>query len=426
MTSLKFPSLLLAVVSLAFCRGASAARPRPRARPFAASSSIRPGARLPGVEIKVLREDTNETRRGGQRSPGALRLPGAGRRAVLDRSAPRRVHGLPASRRAAVGPGALARARADRHHDRGGDDWWGGIDGAAARDATRRRWPRSSIRTWWPTCRSTAATSSSWRCSRRARCRRRRDRRARCAATSRSARTAGREDFNNFILDGVYNIDPKLNTPGGAAAGRRHPRVRGGDVHLRCVVRTECRRPGERADAVGREHDHRQSAYEFFRDSALAAAQPLRARRTSPSPSTSRNQFGARDRRAARQEPHVLLRSTTSGRWLREGLTRVTNVPTAAGARRQLLAVGCSRRRAIRRAASRCRAAQLPPFFINPIGAAIAALYPLPNRDTPFANYVSSPVQRDDIHQFDAQGRSQLSTGTVRLTGAIQPVRSRV
>ena len=24
----------------------------------------------------------------------------------------------------------------------------------------------------------------------------------------------GREDFNGFLLDGVYNVDPKLNTPG--------------------------------------------------------------------------------------------------------------------------------------------------------------------------------------------------------------------
>jgi hypothetical protein len=43
----------------------------------------------------------------------------------------------------------------------------------------------------------------------------------------------------------------------------------------------------------------------------------------------------------------------------------------------------------------------VPVFFQNPIGRAIAALYPLPNRDVPFQNYVSSPNQDDANDQFD-------------------------
>ena len=64
----------------------------------------------------------------------------------------------------------------------------------------------------YDSCRSTAATSSSWRCWRPAPCRRRRAPPARSAAISRSASNGAREDFNNYILDGVYNVDPKLNT----------------------------------------------------------------------------------------------------------------------------------------------------------------------------------------------------------------------
>src|SRR5262249_17298837 len=41
--------------------------------------------------------------------------------------------------------------------------------------------------------------------------------------------------------------------------------------------------------------------------------------------------------------------------------------------------------------------------FINPIGRKIAALYPLPNRATPFSNFVSSPVQRDRNDAFDVR-----------------------
>ena len=45
----------------------------------------------------------------------------------------------------------------------------------------------------------------------------------------------------------------------------------------------------------------------------------------------------------------------------------------------------------------------IPDFFINPVGRAIAALYPLPNRNVPFQNFVSSPILRDDNDSFDAR-----------------------
>ena len=46
---------------------------------------------------------------------------------------------------------------------------------------------------------------------------------------------------------------------------------------------------------------------------------------------------------------------------------------------------------------------RIPAFAINPIGAAVAALYPLPNRSTPYANYVASPTSTDDVDQFDGR-----------------------
>ena len=57
---------------------------------------------------------------------------------------------------------------------------------------------------------------------------------------------------------------------------------------------------------------------------------------------------------------------------------------------------------------------QLP--FVHPIGAAIAALYPLPNRDLPLANYVASPTLADDVDQFDVRMDHTLGAGS-RLTG---------
>src|SRR4029079_10597124 len=59
---------------------------------------------------------------------------------------------------------------------------------------------------------------------------------------------------------------------------------------------------------------------------------------------------------------------------------------------------------------------QIPSFFQNPIGAAIANLYPLPNRSVPFQNYVSSPASTDRRDQFDV--RIDHATGAnATLTG---------
>src|SRR6185369_10312137 len=58
----------------------------------------------------------------------------------------------------------------------------------------------------------------------------------------------------------------------------------------------------------------------------------------------------------------------------------------------------------------------IPSFFINPVGRAIAALYPLPNRNVPFQNFVSSPTQRDDNDSFDARVDHILSVAGSSLT----------
>ena len=46
---------------------------------------------------------------------------------------------------------------------------------------------------------------------------------------------------------------------------------------------------------------------------------------------------------------------------------------------------------------------RIPAGRIHPVGAAIANLYPLPDRDTPGQNYISSPVLRDPTRHFDTR-----------------------
>src|SRR6187200_3057541 len=73
MTSLKPPSLLLAVIFLGLAAAEAAAQTsRATIRGIVLDQT---GARLPGVDITVLREDTNETRRGVSDAQGHFAFP---------------------------------------------------------------------------------------------------------------------------------------------------------------------------------------------------------------------------------------------------------------------------------------------------------------------------------------------------------------
>ena len=85
---------------------------------------------------------------------------------------------------------------------------------------------------------------------------------------------------------------------------------------------------------------------------------------------------------------------------MREGTTRLTTVPTLAERQGDFSASTLPRPRNPFTGAP-FPGDRMPSPFVNPIGSAIAGLYPLPNRDVPVGNYVSSPLLRDDGDQFD-------------------------
>jgi hypothetical protein len=208
-----------------------------------------------------------------------------------------------------------------------------------------------------------------------------------------------REDANNFLLDGVYNIDPKLNTFGVRPSVEA---IREFEMLTSTYDASFGRNPGAQVNVIlnSGSNDFHGSAFEFHRNAAFDARNFF-APASEPKPKYIRNQFGG-SLGGPMIHNRTFFFADYEGTRSREGITRITNVPTAlerAGNFSQSLFgvpknpfTGMPFDNGI-----------IPDFFIHPIGRAIAALYPLPNRNEPFQNFVSSPILRDDNDSFDAR-----------------------
>ncbi|HWP45397.1 MAG TPA: carboxypeptidase-like regulatory domain-containing protein, partial [Blastocatellia bacterium] len=214
-----------------------------------------------------------------------------------------------------------------------------------------------------------------------------------------------REDSNNFLLDGVYNIDPKLNT-----IGVKPPvdAIREFELLTSTYDASFGRNPGAQVNVVlnsGTNSLH-GTAYEFFRNAALDARNFF-APADQPDPAYQRNQFGF-----SLGGPIVKNRTfffaDYEGTRVREGRTRITNVPTLEERRgdfsNSLLPAPINPFTGQPFPGNR-----IPAEFQHPVGVAIAALYPAPNRSVPFQNFVSSPTERDRNDHFDIRVDHNLS-----------------
>jgi Carboxypeptidase regulatory-like domain/TonB dependent receptor len=217
----------------------------------------------------------------------------------------------------------------------------------------------------------------------------------------------GREDANGFLLDGVDNVDPKLNTPSVKPAVDA---IREFEVLTSNYEAAIGRYAAGQVNVVLKSGTNQLSGtgYEFFRGSALSARNFF-APADEPNPDYRRNQFGfsiggpiAKDR--------TFFFADYEGMRLEEGITQVTNVPTVAERNgdfsRSLLPAPINPF-----TGQPFPGGLIPDFAINPIGRAIANLYPTPNRNVPFQNYVSSPNQDDRNDQFDVRLDTSLGSG---------------
>ena len=217
-----------------------------------------------------------------------------------------------------------------------------------------------------------------------------------------------REDANNFLLDGVYNIDPKLNTFGVRPSVDA---IREFEMLTSTYDASFGRNPGAQVNVVlnSGTNEFHGSLFEFHRNAALDARNFF-APANEPKPKYLRNQFGGaiggpiiRDR--------TFFFADYEGTRSREGITRITNVPTAeervGNFSNSFFGVPTNPFTGMP-----FEGGVIPEFFQNSVGRAIAALYPLPNRNVPFQNFVSSPTLRDDNDSFDVRVDNHLTART--------------
>jgi hypothetical protein len=207
-----------------------------------------------------------------------------------------------------------------------------------------------------------------------------------------------REDANNFLLDGAYNGDPKLN---GASVTPPVDAIREFEVATSTYDASFGRNAGGEISVVTRSGGNQLhgTAYEFWRNGALSGDNFF-APSDQPGPKYQRNQFGG-------TLGGPLVRKRTfffadyEGTRMTSGQTLITNVPTLlerAGdfSQSSLVAIDPG-------AGQPMPGGKIPPYYLNSIGLAIAALYPQPDRNVAGANYVSSPSRTDNVNHFDVR-----------------------
>ena len=206
-----------------------------------------------------------------------------------------------------------------------------------------------------------------------------------------------RETANAYMYDGVYAIDPVLNsftlTPSVEAV--REFRLRGSNSDA-----SFGRNSGGQVAVVlkqGENHFH-GSVYEFFRNDIFDARNFFTVP-DQPAPKLRRNQYGFAVGGPIRRNSTFFF-ADFEGLNERRAITRTTSVPTEAELSgdfsRSVLPAPIDFFTGQPYANGR-----LP--FMHPIGAAVAGLYPSANRSVPGQNFVGSPTANDRNAKFDVR-----------------------
>jgi hypothetical protein len=171
--------------------------------------------------------------------------------------------------------------------------------------------------------------------------------------------SGGREDFNNYILDGVYNVDPKLNTP---AVRPPVDGIQEFKVATSTYDASFGRNAAGQVNVVTRSGSNTLTgtAYEFVRSGAWNGAELLRSRRVNRLPPTAAT--SSADPSAARLRGTARSSSPTTSTPACAKASRASATCRRRRSGPEISRSPCSPVRSIRRPASRSQAAGFPAF----------------------------------------------------------------
>jgi hypothetical protein len=203
-----------------------------------------------------------------------------------------------------------------------------------------------------------------------------------------------REDSNNFILDGVFNNDPKLNT---FAINPPVDAIHEFEILTSTYDAGFGRSGGAQVNIALKSGTNRfhGTAYEFFQNASLNARNYF-ARTEEDKPRFQQNQFGF-SLGGPLNRNQTFFFGDYEGRRERKGITRLTSVPTA------LEREGDFSQSVTMPYPQYIEDNRIPSYYINEVGSAVAHLFPPPNYEGPGGNYVSSPIQRRREDRFDSR-----------------------
>ncbi len=211
--------------------------------------------------------------------------------------------------------------------------------------------------------------------------------------------SGAREDSNNFILDGAFNNDPKLNS---FAINPPVDAIREFEILTSTYDASFGRSGGAQVNMAlksGTNSLH-GTAYGFFRSAALDARNFFDRADDGPA-RYQRSQFGL-----SMGGPVVKNRTfffgDYEGRRVREAITQASNVPTELE-RSGNFSQSTSPRPIDPYTQQPFENDRIPSERISEIGRSIVNLYPIANRFAPGQNFISSPVLRDRDDHFDVR-----------------------
>jgi len=190
----------------------------------------------------------------------------------------------------------------------------------------------------------------------------------------------GREEYNNFLLDGVDNNDQYQNT---YVLQPSVDSIQEFKISTNSYSAEYGRSAAGQVNVITRSggNQFHGTAYEYLRNRDLDARNFFDAQ---TKPEYIRNQFGAGVGGPVRRDRAFFFANFDALRQ-RQALTSLATVPTAE------------------------QRASVPPALVSAVGAQILNLFPLPNRPGTAGNYLAQPVSRETTSQFNGKFDEYLS-----------------